>query len=48
MRALHPKRLWIPLVAIGVLLTAAGIWRGETDVILQKAMFICLECIGIG
>ena len=25
-----------------------GIFRGEVGVVLQKAIHICLECIGIG
>lgn len=25
-----------------------GIYRGEVSVVLQKAIRICLECIGIG
>lgn len=32
----------------GVCLMIFGIYRGETAVVLQKAVNICLECIGIG
>ncbi len=32
----------------GAALTVLGILRGEPEVILQKAVKICLECIGIG
>jgi len=44
------KRFLSPVIilALGVVLAALGIWRGELDVILQKAIIVCLECIGIG
>ncbi|AQS58684.1 CD1871A family CXXC motif-containing protein [Desulforamulus ferrireducens] len=32
----------------GLLFLAVGIWRGEASEVLQKAIQICLECIGIG
>ena len=32
----------------GAVLTVLGIWRGEATTVLQKAVYICLECIGIG
>lgn len=33
---------------IGLVLMFFGIYRGEMDVVLKKAVHICLECIGIG
>ncbi|MDD2981241.1 MAG: CD1871A family CXXC motif-containing protein [Hespellia sp.] len=41
------------LIGIGALLCGLifmglGVWRGEAAVVLQKAIRICLECIGIG
>ncbi len=32
----------------GAALLFAGIWQGEYAVTLNKAVRICLECIGIG
>ena len=33
---------------IGALLVAAGIFNGQTQEVLHKAIFICLESIGLG
>lgn len=35
-------------LAAGFVLVTAGIWRGEASEVLDKAVRICLECIGIG
>ena len=32
----------------GILLMIVGAFRGEITVVLQKAVVICLECVGIG
>ena len=42
------KRAWAGLMVIGAALVIVGVARGETVVMLQKAIRICLECIGIG
>lgn len=33
---------------LGLVLMGIGIYRGEMQVVLEKAIHICLECIGIG
>lgn len=36
------------ILIISILLIANGITRGEVQVVITKAIRICLECIGIG
>jgi len=36
------------LGAAGITLVLLGLWQGEYTVTLNKAIRICLECIGIG
>jgi len=36
------------ILAAGAVMIIAGIKNGELAEIMQKAIFICLECIGIG
>lgn len=33
---------------IGLLAMGYGIYRGEMSVVFEKAINICMECIGIG
>ena len=42
------QRLWAAGALTGALLLGIGASRGQLDVIRQKAVMICLECIGIG
>ena len=43
-------RILIPavLLALGIALMVFGIVRGEAFTVFQKAVRICLECIGVG
>jgi hypothetical protein len=36
------------LVMLGVAFLAIGVWRGEAETVLRKAVNICMECIGLG
>ena len=42
------KMFTIVLISIGAVFLVLGILRGEAQVVLAKAIRICLECIGIG
>lgn len=35
-------------LALGFAMLGLGIWRNEVNVVLTKAVKICLECVGIG
>lgn len=41
-------RSGIGLMVIGLVMMGFGIFRGEVPVVLEKAINICMECIGIG
>ncbi len=47
---LQKKRIGFQIVigAMGAALLIGGLWQGEYAVTLNKAVRICLECIGIG
>lgn len=36
------------LALFGMAMMGYGIYRGEVSVILEKAINLCMECIGIG
>ena len=47
-RLLRTSRAGILAAAAGLVMMAVGISRGEMAVVLEKAVNICMECIGIG
>ena len=42
------RHTWILGALAGVLFLGIGVFRGQLAVIWNKAVMICLECIGIG
>ena len=36
------------LIAAAAVVIIVGVFRGDNDSIFRKAVFICMECIGIG
>lgn len=35
-------------LAVACVLICCGVWRGEAGTVLNKAINICFECIGLG
>ncbi|MCI8648273.1 MAG: thioredoxin [Firmicutes bacterium] len=48
MSFLRPPKIGFLIAAAGLLLMGLGIYRGEMSMVWQKAINICMECIGIG
>ncbi len=38
----------LALLAVGIAFIVIGAVRGDTEAVLQKAIMICMECIGLG
>ena len=43
-----PIWVTIALIFVSIGCMAFGIYRGEVDTVLMKAINICMECIGLG
>ncbi len=43
-----PLRVTVALIPLAMALCALGVYRGEVAIVLNKAINICLECIGLG
>lgn len=48
MRTAKTNTAWITVFFAGLIFLIYGIFRGEAEVVLRKAVTVCLECIGIG
>lgn len=44
----HERKIQIWLLLLSITGILYGGYRGEASVVLQKAIHICLECIGLG
>ena len=44
----YQKTCQIILLILGISMIIYGAIRGEVDVVLGKAIKLCLECVGIG
>ncbi|NCB06168.1 MAG: thioredoxin [Clostridia bacterium] len=44
----QPRVRGVLLLIAGLTLLVAGVLRGEAEVVLRKAVNLCMECIGIG
>jgi hypothetical protein len=42
------NRAAVLMVILAALMMALGVMRGEAREVFQKAMRVCLECIGLG
>lgn len=45
---LKMRLVWSALFVTALSFIGIGIWRGEQNEVLGKAVKVCLECIGIG
>lgn len=47
-KQIQSSKSGVRLAVFGMVMMGFGIYRGEISVVLEKAINICMECIGIG
>lgn len=47
-KQIQSSKSGVLLAVFGMVMMGFGIYRGEISVVLEKAINICMECIGIG
>ena len=45
---MRENRLAAAVMAVGAALIGAGLLLGQNAAVLQKAVRVCMECVGIG
>ena len=48
LKAVRKSAVQITLLLCGIVMLCFGAWRGEAEIVLGKAIRLCLECVGIG
>ena len=48
MKHLKRGKIQILLLLAGIILLCFGVWRKEVETVIEKAVNLCLECVGIG
>ena len=48
MKRTVPTGATFALILLSIACIAFGVYRGEVDTVLNKAVNICMECIGLG
>lgn len=48
MKLISNNKAAFVIISVAILFIAVGIWRGEVETVLRKAINICMECIGLG